>query len=64
MTSEPPSAPDAEDRPDLAETNPEAAEANAEADTETDTEAEADPANAYARAALYVLGVEQPSMIN
>jgi hypothetical protein len=28
------------------------------------TEAEADPANAYARAALYVLGVEQPSMIN
>ncbi len=28
------------------------------------TEAEADPANAYAQAALYVLGVEQPSMIN
>jgi hypothetical protein len=28
------------------------------------TEAEADPANAYALAALYVLGVEQPSMIN
>lgn len=28
------------------------------------TEAEADPANAYAWAALYVLGVEQPSMIN
>ena len=27
------------------------------------TEAELDPANAYARAALYVLGVEQPSMI-
>ena len=27
------------------------------------TEAELDPANAYARAVLYVLGVEQPSMI-
>jgi hypothetical protein len=27
------------------------------------TEAEPDPANAYARAALYVLGAEQPSMI-
>jgi hypothetical protein len=27
------------------------------------TEVELDPANAYARAALYVLGVEQPSMI-
>jgi hypothetical protein len=27
------------------------------------TEAEPDPADAYARAALYVLGVQQPSMI-